>query len=68
MLQEGMKFQVEPSRIEQGDARYHIEDSVLVVEDGAEMFVIREAGKRSTAQKSFGLYAHIKKLGQKPGF
>ena len=51
VVQEGMIFQIEPSHIEQGDARYHIEDSVLVVEDGvellttfgnaSEMFVIR---------------------------
>jgi len=28
---------VEPSHIEQGDARYHLEDSVLVTEDGCEI-------------------------------
>lgn len=37
VVQEGMIFQIEPSHIEQGDARYHIEDSVLVGSDGAEL-------------------------------
>ena len=51
VVEEGMIFQIEPSHIEAGDARYHIEDSVLIVSDGVElltefgnkpeMFVIR---------------------------
>jgi len=34
-LESGMILQIEPSHIEDGDARYHIEDSVLVTEHGA---------------------------------
>lgn len=36
-LEPGMILNVEPSHIEQGDARYHLEDSVLVTEDGCEI-------------------------------
>ena len=28
---------VEPSHIEQGDARYHIEDTLAITDDGAEL-------------------------------
>lgn len=51
VIEEGMIINIEPSHIEQGDARYHIEDSVLITSDGMEllsnfmntenMFVIR---------------------------
>ena len=37
VLEPGMILNIEPSHIEQGDARYHIEDSVLVTEDGCEV-------------------------------
>jgi Xaa-Pro aminopeptidase len=51
VLETGMVVNVEPSHIEQGDARYHLEDTVLITKDGIEllsnfmntetMFVIR---------------------------
>ena len=51
VLEPGMIINLEPSHIEQGDARYHIEDTILITEDGMEllsnfmttdeMFVIR---------------------------
>jgi Xaa-Pro aminopeptidase len=37
LLEPGMIVQVEPSHIEVGDARYHLEDSVLITEDGCEI-------------------------------
>jgi len=37
VLEAGMILQIEPSHIEAGDARYHIEDSVLVTENGVEL-------------------------------
>ncbi|MDX6591314.1 MAG: Xaa-Pro dipeptidase [Gaiellales bacterium] len=36
-LEPGMILNVEPSHIEPDDARYHLEDSVLVTEDGCEV-------------------------------
>lgn len=36
-IEAGMILQIEPSHIERGDARYHIEDSVLVTENGVEV-------------------------------
>ncbi len=36
-LEPGMLVNVEPSHIEQGDARYHIEDTVLVTSNGGEV-------------------------------
>jgi Xaa-Pro aminopeptidase len=37
VLEAGMILQIEPSHIEPGDARYHIEDSVVVTQDGVEV-------------------------------
>jgi Xaa-Pro aminopeptidase len=37
LLEEGMVVNVEPTHIEPGDARYHIEDSVLITRDGCEV-------------------------------
>ena len=37
ILETGMLINIEPSHIEEGDARYHIEDTVLVTDDGIEV-------------------------------
>lgn len=37
VLETGMLINVEPSHIESGEARYHIEDTLLVTENGAEL-------------------------------
>jgi Xaa-Pro dipeptidase len=37
VLEPGILMNIEPSHIEQGDARYHIEDTVLVTDTGCEL-------------------------------
>lgn len=37
VLESGMVVNVEPSHIEAGDARYHVEDTVLITDDGPEI-------------------------------
>jgi Xaa-Pro aminopeptidase len=37
VLEAGMVLNIEPTHIEAGDARYHIEDTVLITEDGVDV-------------------------------
>jgi Xaa-Pro aminopeptidase len=37
VIEQGMVLNIEPTHIEQGDARYHIEDTVLVTDTGVEI-------------------------------
>jgi Xaa-Pro aminopeptidase/Xaa-Pro dipeptidase len=37
ILEPGMVINIEPSHIQAGDARYHIEDTVVITEDGSEL-------------------------------
>lgn len=38
VIEAGMVLNLEPTHIEHGDARYHIEDTILVKDDGVELF------------------------------
>lgn len=57
VLLPGMLINVEPSHFEPGDARYHIEDTLLINDDGTEILADAEVTEESWVSRSMQVIA-----------